>query len=60
MAKTVAKIKASKDKETANAYRYKLQDNEHGLFGSLYVPKSNYEDGNNPETLRIKVLLSKD
>jgi|AntAceMinimDraft_18_1070375.scaffolds.fasta_scaffold10796_9 hypothetical protein len=49
-------LKAKLDKSTKRQYRYKIEKNEHGVSGSLYLAQESV--GKNPKkTLKIKVKL---
>jgi len=51
-------LKAKLDKSTKRQYRYKIEKNEHGVSGSLYLAQESV--GKNPKkTLKLKVKLER-
>lgn len=54
---SVASFTASFDKETATKWRYKIDDNEHGISGSFYIEKETGKKRNPPESLRLKIRV---
>jgi hypothetical protein len=52
-------VKASKDKDTKNCYRYNIDENDKGVAGIVYIKKSNFGDTKPPQSIHVKVFEPK-
>lgn len=54
-------IRAERDKDTPKQIRYKIEENNYGITGTLYIPKAKFKGKKEaPDALNIQVAFAKD